>query len=116
MNWQPPARQCDVPDAKQFLHYMTDHKPQGVDAFHHQSLRDVSIGAYLLDPLIGSYPIEKIAGTYASKELPSYQDLFGKTVLEMASMQPSFDVYVCHHAAAALFCGPVIEKQLEEEV
>ena len=104
-----------VPDAKQFLHYMTDHKPQGVDAFHHQSLRDVSIGAYLLDPLIGSYPIEKIAGTYASKELPSYQDLFGKTVLEMASMQPSFDAYVCHQAAAALFCGPVIEKQLEEE-
>lgn len=104
-----------VPDAKQFLHYMTDHKPQGVDAFYHQSLRDVSIGAYLLDPLTGSYPIEKIAGTYASKELPSYQDLFGKTVLEMASMQPSFDSYVCHQAAAALFCGPVIEKQLEEE-
>ena len=41
-------------------------------------------GAYLLDPLTGSYPIEKIAGTYASKELPHYQDLFGKTVLEMA--------------------------------
>ena len=49
-----------VPDAKQFLHYMTDHKPQGVDAFYHQSLRDVSIGAYLLDPLTGSYPIERL--------------------------------------------------------
>ena len=48
-----------VPDAKQFLHYMTDHKTQGVDAFYHKSLRDVSIGAYLLDPLTGSYPIEK---------------------------------------------------------
>lgn len=90
-------------DAKQFLHYMTDHKPQGVDAFYHQSLRDVSIGAYLLDPLTGSYPIEKIAGTYASKELPSYQDLFGKTLLEVASMQPSFDAYVCHQAAAGTF-------------
>lgn len=104
-----------VPDAKLFLHIMTDGTAKGADAADNPSLRDVSIGAYLLDPLIGSYSIEKIAGTYAKKELPSYQDLFGKTAIEVASMQPEFDLYVSRQAAAALICGPVIEKQLEEE-
>ena len=104
-----------VPDAKLFLHYTTDYMAEGADASAYPSLRDVSIGAYLLDPLTGSYPIEKIAGKYASKELPSYQDLFGKTSVEVASMQPEYDAYVARQAAAALFSGPVIEKQLAEE-
>ena len=116
------AASCEklyVPDAKLFLHHMTDdaanQTAEGADASTYPSLRDVSIGAYLLDPLTGSYPIEKIAGKYASKELPSYQDLFGKTAIEVASMQPEYDAYVARQAAAALFSGPVIEKQLEEE-
>ncbi len=104
-----------VPDAKLFLHHTTDYMAEGADASAYPSLRDVSIGAYLLDPLTGSYPIEKIAGKYASKELPSYQDLFGKTSVEVASMQPEYDAYVARQAAAALFSGPVIEKQLAEE-
>lgn len=124
------AASCEklyVPDAKLFLHHTTDammnqaagpmanQTAEGADASTYPSLRDVSIGAYLLDPLTGSYPIEKIAGKYASKELPSYPDLFGKTAIEVASMQPEYDAYVARQAAAALFCGPVIEKQLEEE-
>ncbi len=129
------AASCEklyVPDAKLFLHHTTDafanqavnqsannqianQATEGADASTYPSLRDVSIGAYLLDPLTGSYPIEKIAGKYASKELPSYQDLFGKTAIEVASMQPEYDTYVARQAAAALFCGPVIEKQLKEE-
>ncbi len=116
------AASCEklyVPDAKLFLHHMTDdfvsQAAAGADASTYPSLRDVSIGAYLLEPLSGSYPIEQIAGKYASKELPSYQDLFGKTAIEVAFMQPEYDAYVARQAAAALFCGPVIEKQLKEE-
>ncbi len=120
-----------VPDAKLFLHYMTDalanqtagyianqtsnQTAKVVDASAYPSLRDVSIGAYLLDPLTGSYPIEKIAEKYVSKELPSYQDLFGKIAIEAASMQPGYDAYVARQAAAALYSGPVIEKQLKDE-
>ena len=112
------AASCEklyVPDAKLFLHHTTDQTQEGANASAYPSLRDVSIGAYLLDPLVGSYPIEKIAGKYASKELPLYQDLFGKTAVEVASMQPEYDGYVARQAAAALFSGPVIEKQLKEE-
>lgn len=101
------CRRIYVPDAKALLHHLPD-------AFF-PSLRDVSIGAYLLNPLEGSYPVEQLAGTYCGKTLPSYQELFGKGDLLSTAALPAYDGYVCRQAAAALRVGPVIETRLEEK-
>lgn len=45
------------------------------------SLRDLGIGAYLLNPLKDTYQADDIARDYLHMTLPSYQELFGKETL-----------------------------------
>lgn len=79
--------------------------------------RDVTIAAYLLNPLKGSYPCEVVAGEYLGLELPSSKDLLGKNTPEqLAASDPDKLVRLCgSEAFAAWRLAPVLEERLREQ-
>lgn len=54
---------------------------------------DVSLAAYLLNPLNDSYQVEDVARDYLEMTIPSYTDLFGKETLSALWEEPSYKEY-----------------------
>ena len=63
----------------------------------YENIDDVSLMAYLLNPLSEEYPSDDIARTYLAETIPSFTDLFGKTKGEKAFKEnpEGFFRYLC---------------------
>lgn len=101
------CEQVYVPDAKSMLHILQIEPCPNI--------KDISIAAYLLDPLSGSYEIEGLAGAHRVGQIKTYQEVFGKTQPAMAAMMSEYSAYICRKAAAALLLGPSMEQELERK-
>ena len=80
-------------------------------------VRDVSIGAYLLDPLRSDYDYTYVADKYLKAVYPGRDSLLKKTSAKEAvflMQEPLRDTF-CYAALTALNAGPVIEKELIDE-
>ena len=76
---------------------------------------DLSIGAYLINPLKDRYPYEDIAKEYLSRLLPGREELFGKASLEKAKEdKEAFRNWACYQAyVAATGLEPILDKLKE---
>lgn len=76
---------------------------------------DVSIAAYLLNPLKNSYPYEELAHEYAHITMPSREELLGKRRLNEALMTMTEELarYACLQSAGALHSGPALLAALD---
>lgn len=86
------------------------HLTQGTEHF------DVTLGAYLLNPLQNTYSYEDIAKDELNLMIPSQTDLLGKIRLEQAYAQKKegFLKCVCYMAYVAFQAKPVLLHKLEE--
>ncbi|NLK75023.1 MAG: DNA polymerase I [Clostridiales bacterium] len=77
---------------------------------------DVSVAAYLLNPLTDTYHYDDIARDYSQLTLPSRADLLGKSsLLDAIKEKPeAFLSFVCYSAYVAYKAVSKLEKQLEE--
>lgn len=75
---------------------------------------DLSIGAYLLNPLKDSYGYDDIARDYLKMSVPSYAEMFGKTPVGIAAAEPEFYKYCCYEAYVALEAAEPIHTALRE--
>lgn len=55
---------------------------------------DVSIGAYLLNPLKDTYSVDDIARDFLGKTIPSYADYFGKQRLVELVQEPEYQAFI----------------------
>ena len=83
-----------------------------------EKLFDLSIGAYLVNPLKDHYPYEDIAKEYLSQLIPGRAELFGKDPLEKAKENGEvFAKWACYQAyVAAAALEPVLAKLREMEM
>ncbi len=100
-------------DLKSQLNYFTR---EFLDSAGRQSLLDVQIGAYLLNPLKSDYTYEDIAKDYCDRMIPSRTDLLGKASLAKAveDEQETFLQYAGLACGTALEAWPRIREQLLE--
>lgn len=96
-----------LPEVKPALHLLS--------CGEYPSMRDVSLAAYLLDPLQSSYPMEGLAHSRLDWQVPGYSDLFGKASMSEISDGPEFAGWLCRLAAIAGLAGPKLEEELEEK-
>ena len=70
----------------------------------YECLDDVSLMAYLLNPLKSEYPSEDIAKEYLGELIPSFLDLFGKLKGEKAFLELPEETmkFFCHEARTAV--------------
>ena len=83
-----------------------------------EKLFDLSIGAYLVNPLKDHYPYEDIAKEYLDQLIPGRAELFGKDPLEKAKENGEvFAKWACYQAyVAAAALEPVLAKLRELEM
>ena len=83
-----------------------------------EKLFDLSIGAYLVNPLKDHYPYEDIAKEYLDQLIPGRAELFGKDPLEKAKENGEvFAKWACYQAyVAAAVLEPVLAKLREMEM
>ena len=83
-----------------------------------EKLFDLSIGAYLVNPLKDYYPYEDIAKEYLDQLIPGRAELFGKDPLEKAKENGEvFAKWACYQAyVAAAALEPVLAKLREMEM
>ena len=83
-----------------------------------EKLFDLSIGAYLVNPLKDHYPYEDIAKEYLDQLIPGRAELFGKDPLEKAKENGEvFTKWACYQAyVAAAALKPVLAKLREMEM
>ena len=79
-------------------------------------IRDLGVGAYLLNPLVSTYPYEMLAKEFCDWEIPDQMKLIGKTSIEQAfTMMPEeLKKLACYEAVTALHAGTVIETKLKD--
>lgn len=77
---------------------------------------DVSVAAYLLNPLTDTYHYDDIARDYSDLTLPSRQDLLGKGLLETAMVEKAkeFLSFACYSAYVAYKSFDKLYSQLED--
>ena len=79
------------------------------------SFYDVSLGAYLLNPLKGTYTYDEIARTCANLTFPSELELAGKKKgAEDDDAREKLAMCACYEAAASAASVPGIRRKLEE--
>ena len=93
-------------DLKSQLPYLGDYK------VIQEKLHDITIAAYLLNPLKSQYAYDEIAKDYLGQMLPSVEDLFGKVKLEKAVLSEDEGV-VKYYANMAGCAFLALEKMME---
>lgn len=78
---------------------------------------DISIAAYLLNPLRDSYTYAEVAGDYLGISLPAKAELLGKLPLSDAqtSKPQEFLRYACYISAVAYHSHEILQQKLKEE-
>lgn len=82
-------------------------------------IHDITIAAYLLNPLKSEYAYDEIAKDYLNQMLPSVEDLFGKVKLEKAILTEDEGVekYFANMAGCAFFaCDKMLENLKQENM
>ncbi len=98
-------------DLKSQLSYMNDYRK------FQKKIHDITIAAYLLNPLKSEYSYDEIAKEYLERILPSVEDLFGKTKLEKAIITEEEGVatYFSNMTGCAFHACETLLERLKEE-
>lgn len=83
---------------------------------HRDRIRDVLIGAYLLNPLKNDYTYDDVAKEHLDLLIPAQTDLLGKLSAGQAAQEKKAELfqYACFAASTALQVSEVLERKLKE--
>lgn len=100
-----------VPDLQEFFLFY----PEYAMNYRIDNLMDVSLAAYLINPLQSSYSYEELARQYCGRFLKSRSELLGKAELEdcLSSQPEQVMTYICHTAWATFSSEQVLADKLE---
>lgn len=103
-------------DLKPQLAYLGMLEKKVVGDITQQNLFDVTIAAYLLNPIKNEYPYEDIAKDYANLMIPSRRDLLEKITFDKAAADKpeEFLKCVCYMAYVSLLAKEPLWKELQE--
>ena len=109
------APQIICPDLKKVLHELKIFRNCISDV--RDKFFDMTIAAYLLNPLVGEYPYENIAKDYLGMLIPSKKELLGKTsAAQMLREDESVVVkYACFETYVAWKSKAILEEKLKEQ-
>lgn len=79
------------------------------------AMRDVSIAAYLLNPLKDSYHADDLARDYLGMTIPSFSEAFGKRTMMDVSMDAAFPEFAAREAVSVQEAYPVLMSQLSRQ-
>ena len=81
-----------------------------------EGIFDLTLAAYLLDPLTNDYSCDRLARAYAGVELPSAEEIFGGKKIPAPADMPADEAarYAASCAAAALLLREPVMAALEE--
>lgn len=81
-----------------------------------EKIKDVLIGAYLLNPLKNDYTYDDVAKEHLDLLIPSQTDLLGKLSVGQAAREKAAELsqYACFSAYTAFRIADVLAKKLEE--
>ena len=102
------------PDIKKNLHLM---KAGGFTPDERKKYFDMTVAAYLLNPLLGDYPYDGVAKDYLSIMLSSKKDYLGKLTCEQMIKEDEKKVvdYACYEAYVAWKSKEILESNLKEK-
>lgn len=102
------------PDLKKNLHLM---KAGGFTPDERKKYFDMTVAAYLLNPLLGDYPYDGVAKDYLSIMLSSKKDYLGKLTCEQMIKEDEKKVvdYACYEAYVAWKSKEILESNLKEK-
>ena len=102
------------PDLKKNLHLM---KAGGFTPNEIKKYFDMTVAAYLLNPLLGDYPYDGVAKDYLSIVLSSKKDYLGKLTCEQMIKEDEKKVvdYACYEAYIAWKSKEILESNLKEK-
>ncbi len=102
------------PDLKKNLHLM---KAGGFTPDERKKYFDMTVAAYLLNPLLGDYPYDGVAKDYLSIMLSSKKDYLGKLTCEQMIKEDEKKVvdYACYEAYIAWKSKEILESNLKEK-
>lgn len=102
------------PDLKKNLHLM---KAGGFTPDERKKYFDMTVAAYLLNPLLGDYPYDGVAKDYLSIVLSSKKDYLGKLTCEQMIKDDEKKVvdYACYEAYVAWKSKEILESNLKEK-
>lgn len=102
------------PDLKKNLHLM---KAGGFTPDERKKYFDMTVAAYLLNPLLGDYPYDGVAKDYLSIVLSSKKDYLGKLTCEQMIKEDEKKVvdYACYEAYIAWKFKEILESNLKEK-
>ena len=102
------------PDLKKNLHLM---KAGGFTPDERKKCFDMTVAAYLLNPLLGDYPYDGVAKDYLSIVLSSKKDYLGKLTCEQMIKEDEKKVvdYACYEAYIAWKSKEILESNLKEK-
>ena len=102
------------PDLKKNLHLM---KAGGFTPDERKKYFDMTVAAYLLNPLLGDYPYDGVAKDYLSIVLSSKKDYLGKLTCEQMIKEDEKKVvdYACYEAYIAWKSIEILESNLKEK-
>ena len=99
--------------------YFIDLKSQlkALDLDENDPAEDISLSAYLLNPLKSGYTYDGIAQDFLGKTIPSRTEQLKKMTLAQAEGEEKEKLlqYLAYEAMTALKAGPDLEKRLAEE-
>lgn len=101
-------------DLKKNLHLM---KAGGFTPDERKKYFDMTVAAYLLNPLLGDYPYDGVAKDYLSIVLSSKKDYLGKLTCEQMIKEDEKKVvdYACYEAYVAWKSKEILESNLKEK-
>ncbi len=84
------------------------------EAIEEEKFFDVSVAAYLMNPLKSTYAYDDLLREYTGKSVPAREELIGKkTLAEVLEEAPgAIKTFACEAASAAALLKPVLEEQL----
>lgn len=102
------------PDLKKNLHLM---KAGRFTPDERKKYFDMTVAAYLLNPLLGDYPYDGVAKDYLSIVLSSKKDYLGKLTCEQMIKEDEKKVvdYACYEAYIAWKSKEILESNLKEK-
>jgi DNA polymerase-1 len=84
-----------------------------------QKVADLSVGAYLLNPIKDTYQVEDLARDYLGMMISSYQELFGKVTMqelvESGEKKEQLLQYLANLSYVSCLSFGVIQKELEKQ-
>ena len=118
----PAISALDVKSQLRFFSLQDQKEKSAKDAFERylaarKQFFDVTVAAYLLNPLKGEYPYEDIAKDYLSLMIPSTHDLVGKNDFgkAFAEDEKKATEYACYQAYVAWKAKEVLSGELKEK-